>query len=262
MANNCNPGNALPTVVTSGLIALYITVACLVIISGTIAAYKKSKRKILEQQAANMHNNNDKPIEMSIKDCIRHIPGETWRKRACYLPFATHIIDQAADIGVIIEFYQINKFESKSKENDCQNINVNTLFHASCLAFLFYRFVSAFWVFTFTNYSICNLILQILDVKIYHALYINFLLNRKYPTSIKRYIQILEASPESFPQVTIQLFYFINIGFDPEKNWFIWTSLLVSVYNISAKMISEELYFEAEWHDFLVKGVIILIINF
>lgn len=96
--------------------------------------------------------------------------------------------------------------------------------------------------------------LQFFDLKLYHALYINFRLNRKNPSNPQRYLNILEASLESFPQCLIQLYYFVTVGINNSDNngdnSLIFLSLFFSILNVSSKMISEDKVFFAEsWRE-------------
>ena len=124
---------------------------------------------------------------------IQYIPREIWNKKRCYFGSITHIIDQATDIAVIYEFYLIYDFESSSKENNCPNINGLSLFVLSLGSFLLYRIISSIWVFFITK-SLFHTLLQLLDLKLYHAMYINFAADKVEPNSPQRYIHILEAS--------------------------------------------------------------------
>ena len=173
------------------------------------------------------------------------LPLEILRKKRCYFPIATHIIDQATDIAVIVEFGQLH-FE---QDYICNDIDTLALFILSVIAFLLYRIVSAFWVYLATK-SCLNTFIQILDLKIFHALYINFLSNKHEPNTAQKYIQILEASLESFLQIIIQFYYFIKLNLNITSNYLVFTSLIFSILNVSSKMISEDqLYFVEKWQN-------------
>ena len=121
---------------------------------------------------------------------LKYIPKEIWNKRRCYFPFATHLVDQATDIGVIIKFYQISEYESENNVN-CPNINGTNLFCLSLTAFIFYRVVSCIWIYNITKGKKFDTFLQLFDLKLYHALYINFVLNKQTPSNPQRYLQVL-----------------------------------------------------------------------
>ena len=180
---------------------------------------------------------------------------EAWNKKRCYFPFITHIVDQATDIAVIIKFYQIYKFESENEYN-CPKINGAYLFWLSVASFSVYRIISCIWIYNITDGKKLDTLSQLFDLKLYHALYINFVLNKESPSNPQRYLQILEAALESFPQCVIQLYYLVKVGFNNFQNdknssdEIIVTSLIFSILNVSSKMISEDkAFFPKEWHS-------------
>ena len=177
---------------------------------------------------------------------------EIRKKRKCYYPFVSHIIDQATDIAVIIKFYQISQFENKHNF-DCPNINGTFLFSLSVGAFCLYGLISCIWVYNVTK-SKFHTLLQVFDLKLYHAMYMNFVRNKQDPSNPQRFLQILEASLESFPQCVIQLYYLIVVGNRTNDSTvttaFITFSLIFSIINISFKIISEDkVYFEKDWQS-------------
>ena len=189
--------------------------------------------------------------------CI-YLPKEIMKKKSCYFPCITHLVDQATDFAVIFEFYQLYVFEnipnSNGTTNDCSGVNAEQLLILSCIAFLFYRIISCIWIYNITR-SKFHTILQFFDLKIYHALYINFIseYNDGYPNTAQIYIQILEASLEAFPQVVIQLYFFIQVEMDIGKYWVIFASLIMSLYNVASKMASEDrVYFVKSWQSVFV----------
>ena len=195
--------------------------------------------------------------EIFFKFC-KYLPKEIMRKKRCYFPCITHLIDQSTDIAVIFEFYQLYVFEnipnSNGTKNDCSGVNAEQLLILSCIAFMFYRFISCVWIYNITR-SIFHTLLQFFDLKIYHALYINFIseYNDGNPNTAQKYIQILEASLEAFPQVIIQLYFFIQVKMDIEKYWIVFASLIMSLYNVSNKMASEDrIYFIQSWQNVFV----------
>ena len=180
---------------------------------------------------------------------FKRLPIAIWQKKRCYLPCVTHTIDQATDIGVIIQFYQIYKYESENNI-DCDSINGAYLFWNSIFAFCFYRIISSIWIYNLTGGRIVDTLLQIFDLKLYHALYINFQRNNVDLNSPQRYLMLLEATLESFPQCVIQLYYFIRVGKSgfTIENIIVLVSLITSIINVSSKMISEDkIYFLDNW---------------
>ena len=215
----------------------------------------------------NTSQSNTKKIDLNVHwydkkvliQFIKYLPKEIWKKKRCYFPFITHIIDQATDIAVIIKFYQISNNDIKCGNNNNNNTSGEELFFASLFFFVFYKIISCIWIYIVTGGKILDSLLQLIfDAKLYHALYINFTLNKQEPCNPQRYLQILEASIESFPQCVIQLYFLISEGSNANDSSIeiIYLSLLFSIWNISSKMISEDkVYFMQEWQslDFQLK---------
>ena len=187
-----------------------------------------------------------------------YLPKEILKKKSCYFPCITHLVDQSTDIAVIFEFYQLYVFESipnpNGTKNDCSGVDALQLLILSCIAFVFYRIISCIWIYNIAR-SPFHTLLQFFDLKIYHALYINFIseYNDGTPNTAQKYIQILEASLEAFPQVVIQLYFFVQVKMDIEKYWIVFASLIMSLYNVASKMASEDgIYFIKSWQNMFV----------
>ena len=294
--DQCILDNHLPQIISISLLVLFILAAIGVIVSGIFVAYARGQEKASstivrgktlsqpsnpsdndgsnfnehdfcndkeeEKKSCDNHSSFEYDVELNNKEFISsfvyYLPREIWKKKACYLPCITHLIDQATDIGVILEFYQLYVFENiknpNGTRNDCSGVDARQLLILSCVAFLFYRIISCIWIYNITR-SLFHTILQFFDLKIYHALYINFIseYNSGTPNTAQRYIQILEASLEAFPQAVIQFYFFIQVGMDIEKHWIVFASLVMSLYNVSSKMVSEDtLYFIKEWKNTFV----------
>ena len=207
-------------------------------------------------------NTNDNPDAVDVNCCDESfrqffsdfICKEIWNKKRCYFPFVAQIIDQATDIAVIIQFYQIYKFE-KENNYDCKGINGGYLFWLSLTAFFLYRIVSCIWVYIITDGKKLDTLFQLFDLKLYHALYINFKLHKDKPSNPQRFLQMLDATLESFPQCIIQMFYLIRIGtFENHSfngnfaNNLVIVSLVFSIFNITSRTIEEDkIYFHEHW---------------
>ena len=194
---------------------------------------------------------------------MKFLPKEILSKKKCYFPIITQIIDEATDIAVVIQFYKIYEYETKYNQN-CPSVSGKFLFFLSLSSLMLYRIVSCIWVYNVTGGKWFDTSLQFFDLKLYHALYINFLLHKKEPNNPQRYLQLLEASLESFPQAVIQLYYLFKVGtsnYNSTSNnsstsssnyihGIIYFSLAFSILNISTKMISEDkIYFTKDWQD-------------
>ena len=184
-----------------------------------------------------------------IKYCMKKFPREFRSKLKCYFQLITHIIDQVTDIAVIVQFGQISYFELQHNFN-CPYINGTYLFILSLFVFLFYRFISAIWIFRLTGHSYYQALTQFLfDMKLMDAIRVNYVNNRKEPSSPQRYIQVLEATIESFPQCAIQLYYFVKVRDSSNQSEYnsltstdiiVIISLIMSIINVTSKMVNED----------------------
>ena len=111
------------------------------------------------------------------------------------------------DVGVIIAFYLLYEKElNKQDSNYCETINPLSLLILSIISFWFYRILSGVAIYIQTRSKI-RLLLQLFDLELFRALWINYTMNSHRPTNPQRWIQSLEGIFEAFPQALIQLFY-------------------------------------------------------
>ena len=238
----CGAGDAgLPTIISILLTSTSIFIGVIVIILGSRSAYERALAKMQQKQ----HNATNSSIDsrIPVTSFLKYLPIEIYRKKSCYFPIATHIIDQATDIGTIAHFYYIYQRE-RDGYIDCSGISPFSLFILSVLAFTFYRIVSSIWVYTITCGGIKNkrfhAILQLFDLKIFHAIYINFSRNKEKPNIAQKYLQLMEACLESFPQIIIQFYYFIKLDFTFKGNYVLLISLIFSIYSVSTRITRED----------------------
>ena len=102
---------------------------------------------------------------------------------------------------------------------------------------LLYRLVSAYNIYKQTN-SIIRALLQLFDFELYRTLYVNYILSNDEPNVIQKWIQSMEATYESTPQLIIQAYFLIKT--DNYKNELIVLSVIWSFISISMKAISED----------------------
>ena len=223
--------------------------------TGMVSDDDADDMKVMEIRHVTTPTPNQPTTEAVLYSFCKYLPKEIMKKKSCYFPCITHLIDQSTDVAVIFEFYQLYVFESipnpNGTKNDCGGVNAEQLLIISCVAFLFYRIISCIWIYNITR-SIFHTILQFFDLKIYHALYINFIseYNDGNPNTAQKYIQILEASLEAFPQVVIQLYFFIQVEMHVSKYWIVFASLIMSLYNVASRMASEDrIYFIKSWQN-------------
>ena len=172
----------------------------------------------------------------------------TWSFKSLYLSMIPHIFDQATDIAVIYEYYSLI-----NDENIKDVIDTSYLFWMSIVLFLFARVTSTMAIYKLTrnNYDI---LLGLLDLVMVKAIYVGYLLKRESPTNIQRYIGLLEATLEAFPQLLISTFFITTVvaynDNDIQLNPFIPISLLFSLYSLTSRVTSDDKsIYNADWKN-------------
>eukprot|EP01084_Bolivina_argentea_P240171 403557_1 len=160
---------------------------------------------------------------------------DLFKRRKCYLPIITHLMDQITDISVVISFGQLAANTSRS---DCGGLNMNYLFILSIFTLLFYRTISSFIIFYGTR-LISRFIFQFLDLELFRTLYINYLCDNIEPCSPQRWITSLEAIFESAPQSLITTIYLIKTD-SFRGSPLVLVSLLFSLRSIIGKIVSDD----------------------
>ena len=81
--------------------------------------------------------------------------------------------------------------------------------------------------------------MQILDIELLRALYINYLCNKTEPCDPQRFITAMEASLESAPQALIQMIYLVKTN-SFNSSIIILISFLSSIWSIITKLVSDD----------------------
>ena len=172
----------------------------------------------------------------------------TWSFKRLYLAIIPHIFDQATDIAVIYEYYLL-----QSNNNIKNAIDTSYLFWISIILMLLSRLVSSIAIYKLTK-NINDLLLGLLDLAMAKAIYVGYLLKRESPTNIQRYIGLLEATLEAFPQLLISTFYITTVVAHNDTNIklnpLIPTSLVFSLYSLTARVASDDkTIYTTDWQN-------------
>ena len=181
--------------------------------------------------------------------------GQTlWRGRRCYFRLFTHIINQATDIGVTIEFYRISQQEGS---NECDDVRPFVLCIASILFIILYRVVTAFCLYSLT-FRLDYIILQLFDVLILQSIVVNTVLlnnsitiknnenqtknknKNKNKISICKPQMLIEKFSmviQSFPQLLLQLYFIIQTK---SQNGLILFSIFISFFSIISLLVIQD----------------------
>eukprot|EP01084_Bolivina_argentea_P132877 234485_1 len=194
------------------------------------------------------HQNNEHSFETinKITFCKLWIKI-TWKMRSVYGSFVVHTFDVLTDILVIIEWWNLEKYEG-----DINHINSNIMAICALTVLLFHRIIStiAFWA---KEANIIRCIFQFVDILIFEEIYVShkqiisqfkneFMGATKQSsknidtTTSFKFVRNLEAIFESIPQSILQLVFIMRSSdtFKTGNN----TILLISILSIIQSIIS------------------------
>ena len=135
-------------------------------------------------------------------------PIETWKLRAIYAPVIVYCFDVITDLNILVLWFELAK---ENNDNINGKINMKTMAGASLGILLSYRLISAVSVFVASrDHPIRDSILQFFDFYIFLEVYRSHI--QRHPTDNLRWIQELEATLESSPQILLQIIYLTKIG--------------------------------------------------
>ncbi len=86
---------------------------------------------------------------------------DVYKRRRCYIPIITRLLDQITDIAVVIQFGEL-----ASSNTRCGGLNMKYLFSLSIFVLLFYRTISSFLIFQATK-SCSKFIFQFFDFALF-----------------------------------------------------------------------------------------------
>ncbi len=110
------------------------------------------------------------------------------------------------------------------------------LFWLSLLFICAYRIISSLLLFYYTK-NPKKLFLQLLDFEFLETLNVNWILKRKEPNTLQRYLQSLEASFESAPQCVVQFYFLVKTGTVSNLTLF---SLLLSIWTLVSAVVRDD----------------------
>eukprot|EP01084_Bolivina_argentea_P136848 241038_1 len=160
-------------------------------------------------------------------------------KKKVYLALVPHLFDQATDFGVIYQYYSFWKDEDS--EVDIGAANPKNFFFASVFVIIFHRIVSTIGIYSLTR-KWQDIILQSMDLMMVKAIWVNYKLDKKEKANPQRFLEILEASFESGPQLLISSAYILKTSrSDSQKiTLLIIISLLLSLWSITSRVTADD----------------------
>ena len=101
-------------------------------------------------------------------------------KKKLLIPLIAHLMDQATDIGTIIEFINLYKRQQKyGRHKYCANVYGLFFVVVSIFAFMLYRIISTIQIWKMTNHSMSDTMLQLMDLEIFKTIFIAYKLESK-----------------------------------------------------------------------------------
>eukprot|EP01084_Bolivina_argentea_P078604 142649_1 len=162
-----------------------------------------------------------------------------WSKKSIYISVVPHLFDQATDIGVLYTYYEIWQKPSIYKEEN-EKIKMSAIFYSSIAVIILHKIISCGAIYGLTK-RISDVFLQFIDVMMVKAIYVNYKLNTDQPGAAQRYLQILEATFESGPQLLISILFITktydpNVAIDP----IILLSIIASIWTLTSRVTSDD----------------------
>eukprot|EP01084_Bolivina_argentea_P055165 101145_1 len=157
-----------------------------------------------ESKTKETNETNNKP---TLYSRAKNIGKTMMRLRAIYFVILVHIFDTLTDFLIMLEWFVKGSYEMNG---DCefQNINYLGCFYCAVVILLFYRILSAHYVYKYYQQSkikaIIQSILQFLDISIFYEVYQSHL--HQSTTDNLSYLSKLEKTFESSPQLILQLY--------------------------------------------------------
>eukprot|EP01083_Nonionella_stella_P043394 117062_1 len=162
-----------------------------------------------------------------------------WSKKKIYWAVIPHIIDQASDVGVILEYYEEWKAHDASDSYDA--VNPMWFFYFAVFIVIFQRLASSTTIYFMTCGNLTAVFLQFVDLLIVKAVYINYRLGLDEPCNPQRYIALLEAIFEASPQVLLSMGYIVKTLADGnEVADIVFISTVFSLWSLTSKVISDD----------------------
>ena len=115
-----------------------------------------------------------------------------WQKKKIYWSVLPHVFDQATDLGTIFVYYQSWTQYQKLSQQQRQERSVNPVwfFIFGLIIIGFQRIISTVTIY-FMTHSIKVALLQLVDLLIVKAIWVNYVLGLEEPCNPQRYIEPL-----------------------------------------------------------------------
>eukprot|EP01084_Bolivina_argentea_P105496 188919_1 len=227
---------------------LYAGFLVCIFIAATWVTYSKSdhQQEIMipvDADDKNKVNHNNKPKNK--KSCftkIKTIGHEMMRLRNIYFVIIVHLFDTLTDFLIALEWY-IKGDKERKNIIDCPNINYLGCFYVAMVILLFYRILSARYIYQYYQQTrlkaILSSIAQFLDIAIFNEVYQSHIHSSQ--TDNLSYLSKLEKTFESSPQLILQTYVLMReLSQDIPISVITVISILFSLISLSTKVIADD----------------------
>eukprot|EP01083_Nonionella_stella_P138428 421244_1 len=182
----------------------------------------------------------------SCMDKLKEIGHEMMRLRAIYFVIVVHIFDTLTDFLIMLEWYIKGDSERRHKIA-CNGINYLGCFYFSVLILLFYRTLSAHFIYKYYQKSplkaIISSIGQLLDITIFYEVYQSHI--HASQTDNLSYLSKLEKTFESSLQLVLQMYVLMRVVSlssqeEIDISYISILSILFSLVALSTKVIADD----------------------
>eukprot|EP01083_Nonionella_stella_P117094 348514_1 len=213
----------------------YFTIYVVLFLMVSVACAFAVRSKYIEAKNKNQGN-----VKWSVAKLFQIWIKLLWRKKKVYLQLIPHFFDQATDLGVIFEYHKL-------RNEDDIGINTMYLFVVSIWVLIFHRMISSAAIYHLTKKPI-DMVYQMFDLLMIRSIWTNYKLESDEPSNSQRYLQIMEATFESAPQILISTAFLIKTSSSRAKNPIVIVSLITSFWSLSSRVSGDDkLMFQEEW---------------
>eukprot|EP01084_Bolivina_argentea_P025301 47041_1 len=198
-------------------------------------------------------NNSSNHDEIMIIDnkkkqntCLSQIKqvGKTMnRLRSIYFVILVHIFDTLTDFLIMLEWYIKGQYEKNKSNCSFPSISYMGCFYCAVIILLFYRVLSAHYVYQYYKQSHCKAIvqsiLQFFDISIFFEVYQSHL--HQATTDNLSYLSKLEKTFESSPQLILQVYVLMReLAQFQDISPITVVSIIFSLISLSSKVIHDD----------------------
>eukprot|EP01084_Bolivina_argentea_P122635 217309_1 len=182
--------------------------------------------------ASNLKNKTTTRSRLSLcsRDFAKLWIKSLWKMKKVYISIVPHIFDQATDIGVLFQYYAL------WKDDDFTIIEAQYWFSMGIFVIVLHKVISCIAVFLLLrNWK--DVVYQLFDILMVKAVYANYKLGIDEPSSGQRYLQVLEATFESGPQILISMAFILKTHI---WDGVVLVSIVASLWTLTSRISSDD----------------------